>query len=272
MNRLVKILLLLVTGMLLAAQTNAYSKSYHYSSNSDGQRIIRSERHFSSFSAIDADGPFQIILSNGSPQKVSFVGSVLAMEKLSATVQNHTLVLRVLPYRRTSEPYNPKILVRITMPATLRNLVLAGDTHLRSSGVRTSALTIYTRDQASVSIKGVVNLQKIEGNSSGGVNLGWINSRSVVIGSSGSGKIILSGYAPVLTAHLAGNACLEAEFLRTRDVYVETRDTAIARVLPVNSLYAFACNFSNIYYFKTPRQIVRDSRGSGNILQVESWN
>ncbi len=224
------------------------------------------------FSGIDANGDFQIIVTSGKQQSVVLNGHPMAVSRVNASVQNGTLVLRTVVARSESKSYNPRVLVRIILNHPISAIILAGKSSLHASGIRTSSLVIYTRGNSGVYLRGSGNVQRVQNDSSRDIDLGWVTSRSIVIAGSGTGWVRLSGgYADILTARLRNGACLQAENLKANKVYVETEGYSIARIQPVNSLYAFATDDSNIYYFRVPREIAGYTKESGNVLKVASW-
>ncbi len=74
--------------------------------------------------------------------------------------------------------------------------------------------------------------------------------------------------AKTLYARLAGNAILGAQYLRANHIQVQTQNNASAYVMPLNTLRAFASGRANIYYYSHPKNLTRDTKQSGNVLQM----
>lgn len=243
---------------------HGYINNHNYSQ----QDVLKVKLNLPSFSAVDAKGDFHIIMSNGKNQSVTLSGNPLALSRVSVRVIGKTLVLKTKVSRSESFTYNSRVVVHIVTPRPLTSIALAGKSAFQGAALKTSTLKIYTKDTASVYIRGNNNIQRIENNSMRDIDLGWVNSRNILISGAGSGWVRIAGSADVLTARLRNSACLEAEHFRANKVYVETEDDAIARVQPVSTLYAFAMDTSNIYYFRVPRQLAGYTKGSGNILKL----
>ena len=55
---------------------------------------------------------------------------------------------------------------------------------------------------------------------------------------------------------------------RAQHILIQTKNFATAKLLPIQSLRAFATDFSNVYFYKMPDYISRYTRRSGNVLQL----
>lgn len=224
------------------------------------------------FSAINVSGNFQVRIHGHQPRPcVTLSGGTSAVNSVSLSVVNQTLTIRqIIPKNQHSLG---RVNVIIDLPEGLNSLITGGTTVVRGENITSRGLNIVANDQSSIYLHGDFVVRHLQDNSSGRIDLAGLNNGDLLIDCSGSGVVHLTGSAAVLTAHLAGNARLEAQGIRAREVYVSTHDHACAKVFPLYALYAFADDYSNIFYFNRPRLIAGYTRCSGNVLYIHYlWN
>lgn len=238
------------------------------SANTQTQKT-NTELSLPAFSGIDVNGNFQVLVSHGRHQRVVLTGHPMAMNRVSASVRGNTLVLRMAVTRSESYPYDSRVRVHITTPSALSKIYVAGHSTLRGIQINTNHLQITTQDNASVDLRGnKLHIHQIENHGQGLIQLGFIQENNLSIVITKSGLIRVFGSVHRLTARLQDRSCLEAERLRANQAYVETRDYAIAKVQPIQKLYAFAKGISNIYYFGTPKKLSGYSQDAGNVIKI----
>jgi len=182
---------------------------------------------------------------------------------ISAKICGHTLYLRSLNTQK-----NPSVTLRLH---ALNQLTVNGPSAVTGSAVESDGLELYTNSNAVVNLNGTIKVKKISHRGYGRIQLRWVTADQLSITSSG-GLIKLAGTAKNADIKLSNHAQLDAQYLRVRQMMVQTRGHAVAKVLATYSLQAFATQNSQIYFYKTPRHLSRYSRESGNILQLGSRN
>ncbi|WP_080744755.1 GIN domain-containing protein [Coxiella burnetii] len=216
-----------------------------------------------SVSCVNAEGYFNLILKKGSRIKVTVTSHHL--EPLRARIIHHTLYVRApwLP------PIQKRPVVTVTMP-TLTRLVVNGPTNVRADRLQSSGLSILSLGWGNIQLKGKMKVNHIVQRGQNYISLGWLDSSTLSIDSRGNGSLYLAGVAKMLYARLAGNAILGAQYLRANHIQVQTQNNASAYVMPLNTLRAFASGKANIYYYSYPKNLTRDTKQSGNVLQM-AW-
>ena len=136
-----------------------------------------------------------------------------------------------------------------------------------------SLISIYAADNANVNISGSIPLRTISVTGSASVHAQWVNAHDLSVFANGHSKINLAGIANIMTTRLSDYAHLSAQYLRTQQAVVQTRDNAIAKVLPVISLNAYAFDNGQIYYYKFPALTINEfTSKTGRILGWEYWS
>lgn len=220
-----------------------------------------------SFSRIEANGRFNIQIMPATNAGFDIDQSEPCV---TAVVRDDTLFLTTnIPPREQQQMNYHAANVMVWLPM-LTALSLNGDNTVTVKDVKTSDLNINT-DNSNVTFNGVVNVKKIDANGNSRVSLRWVNGGSVNVITEDNARIHLAGVANLLQARAYGHSYLDAQYLRTPAVLVYTEDDATAEVLPTHSLYAFAYDSSNIYYYKTSKHLLESTQISGNVLQMGYW-
>jgi len=117
-------------------------------------------------------------------------------------------------------------------------------------------------------LRGYANVTTINQEGSGHTNLYWTNSQSTTINAEGSGSIKLAGKTKKLTAHLKDYTKLDAQYLRAKDIFIRTYHNAFAKIHPIDQLFAYAMDKSQINYYGTPKKLYRHPTQEGVILPI----
>lgn len=220
------------------------------------------------FYSIETDGNFDVVLVPGQP-RVEIKNS--QANSVHIYVSNGVLHLNTLENNEKNAPQNTvPINVRVATQ-NLNDLVLSDGTAITAQNVYGRDMVINVGDQSHVVLNGYINISKIIAGSDSYVNIHWVNSTNLAIVAHDHSEIYLAGVANRMVARLRDNAHLDAKYLRAKEAWVKTKDSAIADVLATNSLSAFASDNSNIYYYKNPTNLVEYSQLSGNVLQMDYW-
>ncbi len=216
------------------------------------------------FNAIDAAGYVTVKIK--SAPRATVVVSHDRGQPISARVINRTLIIR--PSGIPAPGLNQRPVVTVTLPQLTR-LVERGSAVIVGTAVKSSGLTIDARGSGTIQLAGMVKLDRIHQRGSNRIWVRWVNSNTLTINSQDVGRISLAGVTNTLYARVKGRAVLDAQYLRINYAQVQATDEAVVKVMPVNTLRAFASNDANIYYYKYPKNITRDSSQSGNVLQMD---
>ncbi len=250
--------------LCLVITASAYATNHH--------QAVKPQTHeyrpVTYFSSIEVGESFKVFVTHkAGKQELELIGFPDALQQVIVAVEGHRLTLQ-LERPDLIPPPHRHIIVRVTTPGTLSSIYAFGSAEVIISDIYCPNLAIYAKDWGQVIVHGKVVLQKIETCSARNVVVDWTNSRHVIIAASGLGRVYVHGHTGVLSARTRGNACLEAQHLRAYQVYVEAFQTSIAKVFPIYSLYAFAGQSGNIFYYHKPRILMRHTEQSGNVLQV----
>jgi len=242
-----------------AAKSNVPFKAY----------FIKHTLSVAPFNRINANGYFNLVIKGvRSASKSSVTIATYPAEPLRVHVADHTLYIKAPKYPLPGLKKRPVAVIR--MP-NLNGLVVAGPTNVTSKNLRGRKLNITASGSGKLNLLGVIDVDHIQQTGDNKINIRWVKSSTVYINSNGFGSIRLAGTAKVLYARLLGSSILHAAYLRTHYVQVLAKDKALAYVCPIDTLRAFASDSGNIYYYKYPKNITRNTEQSGNVLQM-AWH
>jgi hypothetical protein len=224
------------------------------------------------FSAINVVGPLQIsLLDHQQQQTITVMAPIDIAPFINASVQNNTLLLE------THFPSNYKNLpipIKINMRPLLTDLTVRGVASVSGRIVGNPGLSILLTNSGNILLKGKdIPLHSVENDSQNDITIQGIRSKDLLVRGSGEGgKIDLSGQTDLLNAQIKKAMTLYSQTLFARKIYITAQDNALAFVCPVDALYGFAYGNSNIYYYhNNPRNIVRDTYVSGNVLKMPRY-
>lgn len=232
--------------------------------------FVKHAMKVSPFDAINAQGYFNVVVvrSKKPSKKPKVTISGYPSEPIKVHVSHHTLYLKS-PWHPIPGFNRPEVVTVYTNQ--LKGLTVAGPTSVRAMDLRSNGLDVKSSGTGNILLRGDIKLNQIQQRGHNQISIRWVNSSTIHINSKGSGSIRLAGVAKALFARLRNNATLHTQYLRTHYVQVQTKNEASAYVCPIETLRAFAFDDSNIYYYKYPKNITRQSIQSGNILQM-AWH
>lgn len=229
-----------------------------------GQEIVRVHRNLPHFSAISVSDNLNVTVTGGARESVVLTGEAATVQQISTTVSNGILYVKGSRSGR-----NADTTIHITTDSSLSALYATNSAQITANHIQSRGLVVHMDGSSCIRIRGHnVVLMGVENNSTQNFMMSGINSRSVHLAGKGPGGFTLSGVTGNLTARLCGGMSLNAEHLKANYVYVRTEDNSLAIVTPIQALYAFAFQKSNIYYCKTPVKLVVRAEESGNVLKV----
>jgi hypothetical protein len=228
------------------------------------------------FTSIETDGNFSIQIQRGRKSYVEISGE--GARFVDASITGGTLILRDVDPdpdpdpKHAKEPiYFPAATVKVSM-SYLDNLYLQGQSFVRGSNIRSHGLCIDANGRSYVLLNGVVDVHQIFANDNSRISIQWVDNNDLQVEGRDYSHIYMAGVAKLLHARLSGKSSLDAKYLRARTVLVQTIDNAVAEVLAIKALYAFANGCSDVYFYKRSRYIFMSSQLSGNVLQMGNWD
>ncbi len=244
-----------------------HKKSTHYNTRSYKKPTSNHPlvyQYLPPYNAIDVHGPAKVVInySSRAPAVVLSGGSPQTLPPVPVSVYDRTL---------TINSRNQPVFVTINTTQPINSITVHDNASVQAARLNSQGLVVNVLDQGSVSIGRAGAIRAIWNNSSQTMTINGINSRSIMVGGNGKGRIVLSGTTRSLEAKLSDSFCLEAQRLKAYEVHIMTRDDALAYVCPTHGLYAFAYNNSDIYYYVIPGQLVRETRMSGNVLRLDNY-
>ena len=223
----------------------------------------------STFDAIHASGYFTVVIVNSRSAKQPAVKVAgYSFEPIQVRVHHHTLYLQSPGHPVPG--FNHREIVTVYTDH-LEGLTVAGPTNVRGLDIYSNGLMIQSSGTGNILLRGKIQLNRIQQSGDNRINIRWVDSGMLYVNSTGRGSIHLAGVSNVLYARLRGHASLNAQYLRTHDVQVQTKNQSAASVCPTHTLRAFAFDHSNVYYYKYPKNITQYSAQSGNVLQM-AWH
>ena len=229
-------------------------------------KTVSSTMSLGAFEAISASGNLAITLTTGSNSS----SHTLHIDHPSN--QNYSIAVknRVLTIKQTTPWWQRVKPAVISVDVSqLKKLTLIDAASLKVSDLNSPSLAIDADTAGSIDIDGTVGLTSLVSKGPGNIQVSWVDSPLLKIDSYGSGTIKLSGKVEKLEASMSGHGTLEAQYLRANSIMVQTNKFARALVMPLSSLNAFAHGYSNIFYFKTPKNFSHFTSESGNVLQLQ---
>jgi hypothetical protein len=133
------------------------------------------------------------------------------------------------------------------------------------AGIKTPYLIASINDSNTITVQGTMPLRALDVQDSQGVTWYWLNSPLLTLKIKNSG-VLLAGNVMYANVMVQGGSHLDAKYLSTQRLFVQTKDQAVADVRAVEALNALAEDSSNIYYYTQPAVLSRYSRDKGSIL------
>lgn len=230
------------------------------------------------FYAIDASGPIDLYIHGSKPyQSVTLlndpgmIATKTAPKKGTAKnrrpilwVDNGVLYIHNTGQKGNLEPLEVEVNVK-----SLNALFLDGNVHVEGDHITSAGMIINDNSSNSVTLNGKMHLNWLNVQNSGNIDISWVDSDLLLMNGSGSGAIRLAGIAQQMRARLNHQQRYAGQYLRVKDLMVETQQYSAASVFAIDTLEAFAYGHSNIYYFHTPNSLNRLTQQSANVLQAD---
>jgi hypothetical protein len=224
------------------------------------------------FDGIKIKGPFDIeLIPSATQNRAEIFINDKDLQQLNFSVINNTLNINFNSRSINRQFPSSRWLMRIyTHNLTL--LCLYDSANLTANALDSPYLLIEASDDSQVYIRGDVGVFQLSvPNGNPYVDISWINSRNLMVEANG-GSISLGGTIQFMQARLSGNTQLEAKRLRADKIWIYATDNALAELVALRTLRAFADSNSNVLYYKKPNYFTDVTEISGNVLQMGYWN
>ncbi len=217
--------------------------------------------HLTAFDGIYARGNLQIKLISQAKQHI------LASKHsgLKEKVKNRILYLSA-PHSINQHAASP-IRLTIGMP-DIKSLNISDNIHVTGAHITSHHLVLIAADNSSVNLSGMLNVRSITESGTSKINLQWINSPKLQVLCYDNAQIKLAGVTNILKARLFDFSLLKGRYLRANHIHIQTSGNAGANISALDSLRAFAYDWSNIYYYTQPQSLTRFTHHSGNVLHA----
>lgn len=226
-------------------------------------KTITKKHRLKPFNSIVVEGNTNVRLANG-PYTAKITGHKKDIDDYQFYVEDHVLTI-------ASSVFIGKTTIKITAPS-LKNITVRDNTILKAKNFKTKKLTIVAEDDATINLEGRYNIDRIYQDSSGKINITWVDSDKLFVISNASGPIYLAGSTNKLDAKLTDHTLLNARYLHTKIATLFATDKARADIFVVDKLTASAYDRGNIYYYnKKPRSLTVKTKDSGNVLYYKIY-
>jgi len=205
----------------------------------------RETRAVAPFSEISLGGSSNVVLRQGSPQKVEVEGEPDDLARLETVVEGKSLRIRRTSNNYQGRDYQHKITVYITV-ADVNALSVSGSGTIK-------ALTDIQSHNLSVSISG-----------SGDIMLPTMQADALDVAISGSGSISVAGICPRQEVRVSGSGSVQAGKLRSESCNIRISGSGNAHVQATKTLDARIAGSGNVYVTGNPR-VSSTTAGSGRV-------
>lgn len=217
------------------------------------------QKTFKNINALYVAGSAQLNLQPSKSNVSTLTYSRENQYQVTAQVKNHGLYLFA-----NSKKHIP---LNLSAPQ-LQQLTVYGNASVNGKNLKSKQLNIISHTNGEINLQGVLKLRKIHADHYGKIHIYWADSKLLTLNSNDNAKIILGGVANRLYIRANDHSEIDAKFLRAQHVRVYTKNQASVAVNPQQALYAFAHQYSHIYYYHTPRDLIRRSKQHANILAM----
>lgn len=253
-------IILTILGCVLSASSLAMTFSNLHAADSYSDHILPR------FVNIDAAGNVHVdIVPSKSGRAFYSIHEPAGSEnQVYSHLRNHTL------YLRQTGIDNGRAEVIIHMNR-LESLNAFNGATIDGKNVRSNGLSLYAESNCVVNLSGMIDLNRLYASGNSRVKLGWVSGDNAAIYGKNHSDITLAGDIETVRTVLKNHTRLNAEYLRTNNTWIQTRDYAQAKVLALDGLQSYPDNTSNVFYYKTPQVVNRINSQSGNTLQL-GWH
>lgn len=217
------------------------------------------------FNQLTIIGPANVIVTQGKQQTLTLLGDHETLGKYVVRNGRNGLFVQA-PFDR---PYCSTIYITTSF---LQKMRVGPGVLLQANKLEVLNLQVVGQGESDINVKGQIFAARveIEQQGQGKIAFFWLASDKVTVRSNKNGVVYLAGQTYRLFANLADHAYLDAKYLRTNQVMVQTEDSARADVLPLDSLRASTIDSSIVGYYHRPPDFQINSEDSSNVLFLPS--
>jgi phage shock protein PspC (stress-responsive transcriptional regulator) len=246
------ILAIMVWGLNLFNEMPNFEKKWqnYKASYESGQSIVTQNFDLSNFSAIEAEGSYEIIVKKDDHFSISATGSQKELDQMIMIVnENRLIITRKICFLVCLWQKEPTI--QITAP-TLKNLQLSGSVNAEISGFSENEMQIYLSGASQAKME--------------------TTTQKFVTYISGASSLNLSGSSQELTAKLSGSSELHGFNFKTEKTDIDLSGASSAEIDTLKDLKADLSGASTLNYVDRPMlSITQKTSGASNIYS-ETFN
>ena len=161
-------------------------------------------------------------------------------------------------------PRGVHVLIRA---ANLKNLEVLGEGKVVGKSLETlGPFSVHAAGSVKVALTGPVDLDQVVAAGNTEVSADWVDAKNLHVYASGNSQVTLNGRSVHGTIGLYDQSSLNARWLRAQNLIAQTSDKAVAMLLPIEGLTAYAADTSRIAFYKRPKRLTPFSGKYGNVL------
>ncbi|MFI5158385.1 MAG: head GIN domain-containing protein [Sphingobacteriales bacterium] len=207
------------------------------------------DRHLSGFNAVDAEGSFDVYITQGSVESVKVEAPTAAMEYIVTEVVDGTLRIHNKHNHQSNKDWNNNKKVKVYV--TVRDIDAIG---VSGSG------DAFFKDGIHAD-----NL-KIRVSGSGDV-YGTIETKELTCSISGSGNMKLNGHAENSTVSVSGSGNYKGGDVSTSSTTVQVSGSGNATINASNNITAAVSGSGDVRYKGGAQHVIKSKSGSGDISE-----
>lgn len=191
-----------------------------------------------------------LVFPRANPISIKWIGSTLMLEQPSWGQQT-----TVLAYVKQ-----------------LHHLKVIGNGSAIIEKVPTYDLSIVNNTSGFINFTGNVRLHRLKQIGNGETRITWINAKDLNV-SGQAGSIHLAGVVNNLKVHVHGDLLFDGEYLRSNKIWAHAHDSALLKLMPLNTLNASSANQAQIayYHFLPKEKVSVFATESSNVLFVNPF-
>jgi hypothetical protein len=205
------------------------------------------DRHLSGFNAVDAQGSFDVIITQGSSESVKVDAPADVLDRVVTEVEDHTL--KIHNKRHSGSDWNWMGHKKIVVYVTIRDVNAVG---VSGSGDVSFKDGLHAKS-LSISVNG-----------SGDV-IGKVETGELACDISGSGNMKLSGRAETSSVQVSGSGDYSGKDVTTSSTSVQVSGSGNASINASSSITAAVSGSGDVRYTGGASHVVKSKSGSGDI-------
>ena len=152
--------------------------------------------------------------------------------------------------------------------AHLNSLVVSGLAEVHVKHIEVNRLLLTANHTAPVSLEQVDGLRSITNNGRGELRISFVEFNRIAVTVRGHSVTKMAGLGRHMTLDARGDSLFDGMFLRTDDVWVDARHTAVVKLNPRKLLHAYGQDSAQVaYYHSMPKSnVYQQTKGSANVM------